>query len=182
MKHGTRPRYRVKRHAVEQPSNPLYKRIALTQGQSALVDAHNYDRLMQRNWTAQWNSKTKSFYATGRKWNKSLGRSTPLAMARVILGLPDDDPRQGDHRNHDTLDNTEQNLRIGTPRQNSQNQQRSNKNGFKGVHKRGKKWGAYFSAWNINRYVGLYATREEAARAYDEWARMFFGEWAHTNF
>lgn len=44
-----------------QPDNT--RRIPLSQGQFAIVDASNYDWLIQWKWYAQWNPKTRSFYA-----------------------------------------------------------------------------------------------------------------------
>ena len=40
---------RMPRHPVTQPSDPSYLLIPLTQGQNAIVDAVDYDRLMQFN-------------------------------------------------------------------------------------------------------------------------------------
>src|ERR1039458_4364864 len=97
----------VKRHEVIQPPDPSVRLIPLTKGQNALVDAFNYEWLMQWNWQAHLSPHTKTFYAT--RWEGSIKRS--VAMHNIILGIP----RGGDHiHNGETLDNRVANLRAST--------------------------------------------------------------------
>jgi hypothetical protein len=125
----------VERAAVQQPSDPSYRIIPLTKGQVTLVDTKFYDWLLQWNWHAWWNKGTKSYYAT--RGIKNVGT---VYMHREILGLPKGDKRDGDHTNHDTLDNRlfigeKEQLRIATRQENSWNQRikQSNKTGYKWV-------------------------------------------------
>jgi hypothetical protein len=53
----------VHRHEVVQPQDPSYRLIPLTYGQNTIVDTENYDWLMQWEWEALWDPKTKSYYA-----------------------------------------------------------------------------------------------------------------------
>jgi len=85
--------------------------IELTQGQRARVDWCDYRELRKFKWCAEWNCKTKSFYAA-RNCRLSSGRKTTEKMHRRILGLNHSDKRQVDHWNHDTLDNRRRNVRI----------------------------------------------------------------------
>lgn len=102
--------------------------IPLTQGQVALVDERDWFTLRVDKWRAQWNPKTRSFYAVrsirhprggmvkGRGFRRTLGW-----MHRTILGLQYGDRREVDHRNHNTLDNRRANLRVVSQRKNSEN-------------------------------------------------------------
>lgn len=65
-------------------------------------------------WHAHWSENNQSYYARGHlKGKKSL-------MHRVILGVSD--PKVFvDHKNHDTLDNRRENLRLANASQNKQN-------------------------------------------------------------
>ncbi len=111
------------------------KEIKLSQGQSALVDDDDFEALNQFNWSANWSSKTKSFYAR-RQISQPDGKQKTLRMHRVILGVID--PKvEVDHINHDTLDNQRSNLRPATLRENRSNL-------------KGKQTGKYSS-----RYVGV---------------------------
>jgi len=76
-------------------------------------------------------------------------------------------PRDGltvDHINRNRTDNRFQNLRLSTPRQQAQNQER-----FKsGATKRGNRWQARISVAGTLRHIGNYGTEAEAMAAYLE--------------
>lgn len=163
----------VKRHLVTQPLDESYRLIPLTQGQNAIVDVSDYDWLNQWNWFAHWSKPTQSFYAVRYEF-----------MARAVLGCLDEE--LPDHVNHITLDNRRDNLRKGTFSQNGINRrlQANNTSGFKGVSwfKEHQKWRADIRVnWKAI-YLGMFSSREDAARAYDEAARKYHGEFAVLNF
>ena len=173
------PKRRMPRHLVAQPTDESYKIIPLTQGQNALVDATDYAMLNQWNWCAVWYPLSKTFYAQRDK-----DRGEPL-MHRLILECKIGE--QGDHRNHNGLDNRRFNLRTCSPGQNRANQRlrKNNTSGYKGVS-----WDKSRGKWQVGikpfgekrRALGRYSDKETAARAYDEAARRLFGEFALTNF
>lgn len=111
--------------------------IPLTQGQVVRVSPRCFDEMAAFNWYAHWCPHTKSYYA-GRNVPLPNGQQYTLWMHRAILGLARGDKRQGDHWNHDTLDNTDVNLRVATHAEQVRNRgkQRSSKTGAKGVTQR----------------------------------------------
>ena len=150
-------------------------KIPLTQGQYALVDDVDYDWLSQWEWVAH-KENNGNFYAM---------RGT-IRMHRQILGLKQGDRRQGDHRNHNTLDNQRHNLRICTCQQNTMNK-RSDFNTtsqFKGVswYKRYKKWVAQILIDGKVKNLGYWNVEEVAALRYDMVAIREHGEFACLNF
>lgn len=170
-----------------------YCLIPLTQGQFAKVSPHRFEELNQWKWHARWCEHTQSFYAVRSEWID--GRTVKVRMHRVILGLDRSDKRQGDHENHDTLDNRDDNLRVSTHQQNQHNRQKrkDNTTGFKGVAMdSGEKYGrrsayvVFISHHGKSVYLGRFpATPDgltDAAKKYDEAARERFGEFAHLNF
>lgn len=161
--------------------------IPLTRGLFAKVSARHYVHLMRWRWCAQWNPHTRSFYAT-RKTTAAEGRNkTTVVMSRVILGLDSGDKRQAEHKNHDTLDNTDNNLRIATTSQNQGNRRkpRTNTTGFKGVSecwRRGRFLGymaqiIFQGKWT---YLGLHLTPQLAHEAYCAKALELHGEFARA--
>lgn len=93
-----------------------------------------------------------------------------------------------DHANLDKMDNRIDNLRIATPAQNMANTRTfsHNKSGFKGVrlrtdhHKRRKPYEATIYVAGKPKYLGTYATPEEAHAAYVVAANENFGEFARA--
>ena len=85
-----------------------------------------------------------------------------------------------DHINGNRLDNRIENLRLCTPQQNQWNRSKSVKNtsGFKGVsyEKKNKKWRARIKIDGGNKCLGLYQTKQEAADAYNSYAKKIHGE------
>lgn len=161
------------------------KKIKLTQGQVALVDDADFDWLNQWNWCAHYAPHTNSFYAV-RESRKKEGKIRAIWMSREILKLKQGDKGQADHINHDTLDNRRCNLRVCTSRQNNMNRKadRNSSSCFKGVswRKYHKKWGVEIALKGKNKHIGYFSVEEDAARAYDEAAKIHFGEFAHLNF
>jgi hypothetical protein len=171
-------RHPVPRQAAPQPSNEAYRTIALTKGQFALVDADDYDYLMQFHWSAHWDPSINGYYARQ-------GHGGPR-MHNVIAGL------YVDHKNRLGLDNRKENLRPCSHEENCRNRKlrADSRNGFKGAHLVGpnpkKKdrggWIARIQIEGKRIALGRFKSAEEAAKAYDFAALCLFGEFALLNF
>lgn len=160
------------------------KQIPLTQNKFALVDDADYDWLNQWKWFAH-KHHSGNFYAV-RNYSIGNNKQTTIKMHRQILGLEKGDKRQGDHRNHFTLDNQRDNLRICTHSQNQMNQ-KSNRNStskYKGVSwdKLNKKWTAHIQINGQQKNLGYFHNEIFAAGVYDKAATREFGEYAYLNF
>lgn len=153
--------------------------IPLTQGQCALVDAADYDWLIEMRWYASKDPRV-GFYAVSAPRVENDQRRL-VRMHRLIMGLSLTDPRKVDHINHDTLDNRRSNLRIVTVTQNNQNMRkpRVNTSGYKGVFSSaGGRWRARIRHNGSRTHLGIFATREEAWEAYKQAALRLHGEFA----
>lgn len=103
-------------------------------------------------------------------------------MHRIINDTPDG--LFTDHRNMDKLDNRRDNLRNATKQENSRNTSpRAGTSIFKGVswHKGNKKWcsNLYISGRQLS--LGYYADQLSAAKAYNQAALEYFGNFANLN-
>ncbi len=91
-----------------------------------------------------------------------------------------------DHINGNSLDNSIENLRWVTYRQNGMNKSKNiiGTSNYKGVsiHKKSGKYQTFICINGKNKFIGLFETEEEAARKYDEAAILNYGEFAKLNF
>lgn len=93
-------------------------------------------------------------------------------------------PTELDHIDRDRSNNKIANLRIATRSQNNMNTKRrsDNKSGVTGVtwHKGSQKWRATIYDHGKQKQIGMFATIEEAAKAYQEAANQMHGEFAEN--
>lgn len=154
--------------------------IELTQGKRARIDESQLHRVMVLRWIAV-RIRGKWYAAHRRKMGE---RWETVYLHRFVLNAP-----PGvlvDHINGDTLDCRESNLRKATAFENQCNRgaQRQNRSGYKGVifHPTTGKFQARIQAHGKKTHIGYFASAEEAARAYDKFARVIHGEFANLNF
>lgn len=166
----------VFREPVVQPPDQSIRLIPLTKGQVAIVDAADFDWLNQWNWTAMWSSDTKSYYAYRKDGERS------ILMHRVIIG---EHHKETDHKNRNTLDNRRENIRPCSSSENLANRglQKNNHSGYRGVSwsASAQKFMAMISVNGSGIYLGLFATAQEAALAYNAAATKYYGEFASLN-
>lgn len=158
--------------------------IPLTQGQVCLVDIEDLPRLQHHKWyaaKANHGSRAETFYVRA----KIAGKSVPLH--RFLLDVTDPNLTV-DHKNHDTLDNRKENLRLVDRNQSMQNRRgwynKGNRDGipYKGVYRTGQRFRSVIKKNKQIYDLGRFDTPEEAARAYDEMAIKLHGEFAVINF
>ncbi len=153
------------------------KEISLTRGVSAVVDDDDYEKLSQYNWQARVQTYTGLFRA------KRTGKEKEVDMARQIMNCPDG--LEVDHINGDLLDNRKCNLRICTHQENMRNRrlQKNNTTGYRGVSYASRD-GIYTAQIYLNRKcirLGRFKTPDAAAIAYNDAAKIHYGEFAKLN-
>ena len=180
------PNFRAKRPTTVQtapppspPADGSFFYIPLTQGQHAMVDAQDYERVSRCKWCL---SRTgNQLYAQRRCRGKT------IRMHQFIMNPP-----KGmvvDHIDGNGLNNRRDNLRICTPQQNAWNHKRRKEpdasSQYIGVHRykdRLDKWYVKIQCAGAGTYLGPFDSEIEAARARDRLAIQLFGEYARLNF
>ena len=159
-----------------------FRKIYLGEREWALVELPDYYRLKNFNWYLGGNGK--EFYAF-RNIKIGPGKTKMVSMHRMILDPP---PHLlVDHKNNNTLDNRRSNLRLATHAENACNRPKiksKTSSQYIGVYLE-KRTGRYTSKIRIDGirlWLGRFNSELEAAKAYDEAARRYHGEFARLNF
>lgn len=161
-----------------------------------VVDECDAEWAAQWQWfikASWWGARARNLYAARFTTNAerdsgNFGESATALLHRELLGLAHGNGLVVDHINGDGLDNRRSNMRVCTYRENSLNRgpARNGTTGYKGVSfvkkARTKPYQAQITENGRTHYLGVYATADEAAIAYDFAAVDLFGEFAWLNF
>jgi hypothetical protein len=149
----------------------LTKEIALNRGKVAIVDDEDYEELSEYSWCFDGRYASSKTVVPGKK----------VYLHRYLMGSPEN--KLVDHVNGDKLDNRTSNLRIADYRQNSANSKTHSHNtsGYRGVYKWRNYWRAAITYDGKQISCGYYSDKDEAAKAYNRYAAIFFGEFARLN-
>jgi hypothetical protein len=154
------------------------KLIPLSQGLFAKVSDEDFEYLSKFKWSAK---RDRGDFRAMRKTSLAEGYRS-IYMHRVILGLDSSDKRVGDHINHDTLDNTRENLRIADLSQSAMNRRIQSRKTckYKGVFttRRNDRWVAIIAVKGKNIHLGTFGSQEEAHEAYCVAANRLHGEFS----
>lgn len=157
-------------------------------GNVALVDPDRLAELAAFDWFLEHGRGNRSNY--GRRQERVAGKVRVIFLHQAVFG-PLTDGLQIDHRNRNGMDCRQENLRLATAQQQMRNrgkQRKPSSSRFKGVcfNKSEGKWHATARLSRRQIQLGLFDPTPEgeiaAARVYDDFARMWFGEFASLNF
>lgn len=160
----------------------MSKTIPLSRGLAAIVDDEDYEFLSGFSWHATNANRYGGWYAATNVKNVD-GKFRKIKMHRLLTSATKG--TEVDHINGNGLDNRKSNLRICTTAQNCKNKKNRKTRRYKGVYPQPYRRLPFRVQIGVNYqriWVGSYATEEQAARAYDQAALKYHGEFAQLNF
>lgn len=152
--------------------------IPLRDGFEATISESKKELAAQFTWVLH-GSKGK-YYAESKvpeEHRERLGQCTSLH--RVVTGVSKG--VEVDHKNGNSLDCTDGNLRWATTSQNTSNRHYKNKTGYRGVVEYKYGFKSQIEFHGKNRSLGCFYTAEQAARRYNQEAIKLFGEFSILN-
>ena len=152
------------------------REIKLTKGMVTVVDDEDYELVSQYKWCVRTSEKGR--YYAGRNTG-----SENVYLHRWLLNAPPN--MEVDHINGNTLDNRHLNLRLCTRINNGRNGCKHrlghSTSKYKGVYWSVNKWQVQIRVGKERFNLGRFMNEEEAARAYNEAASKYYGEFARLN-
>lgn len=154
------------------------KNVPLTQGQYAIVDDEDYERVTQFKWQCHIDRSGQKY---ARRTDYSNGGKRLVTMHSFIKPPPVG--MINDHRDGNGLNNQKTNLRECTRSQNCMNRRSRQPHGFKGIafNRQLQKWVAFIRTKGHTYHLGVFIEPISAARAYNQKAIELFGEFAKLN-
>lgn len=145
-------------------------------GKFALVDDEDYSELIKYRWMI-----TSKGYAV--RYICENNTVICILMHRMLLNPPH--KMVVDHIDNDKLNNCRNNLRVVTIAENIRRMSCNRKNTklYKGVWyvKTARKWVAAIKVNYVSHHLGRFNNPEDAARAYNEAAKKYFGKFVTLN-
>mgnify|MGYP003392956036 CR=1 FL=1 len=157
------------------------KLIKLPNNLFTMVDDEDFEIINKFKWNCSTN-RSKLPYV--QRYTPFLNKKRScIKLHRQIMSAKEG--QYVDHINGNSLDNRKVNLRICTNKENSRNSRisRNNTSGYKGViwNKRNKNWRARIGLEGKMFDLGSYKNKEDAAKAYNDGAIKYYGEYANLN-
>ncbi len=153
----------------------MSKQILITRGQVVIVDEQDYEELSKYKWYLIDGFAARTI--------KKDDKRTTIYMHRVIMDAPMGVSVY--HINHNKLDNQRENLRLvkGSARMHRRPSVKHSSK-YRGVYwcKDKRKWIAEIKVYKKQIRLGRFEVEKDAAIAYDEAARKYYGSLARTNF
>lgn len=133
-----------------------------------IIDKEDYEKVKDYKWHL------------GEKYVKTKVDGKTIRLHNLLTGNI-----EVDHKDRNKLNNRKENLRKCSHLENCRNRDilPNNTSGYKGVHwsKRNKKWVSGITLNGKLIYLGLFINKEDAAKAYNEAAIKYSGEFAVLN-
>jgi len=153
----------------------MSKEILITRGQVVIVNEQDYEELSKYKWYLIDGFAARTI--------KKDDKRTTIYMHRVIMDAPIGVSVY--HINHNKLDNQRENLRLvkGSARMHRRPSVKHSSK-YRGVYwcKDKRKWIAEIKVYKKQIRLGRFEVEKDAAIAYDEAARKYYGSLARTNF
>ena len=150
-----------------------------------IIDTEDLERVKSfgLRWCVKNDRNTKTQYARATRWEIVNDKPKLITYCLHILLLDSKKGEYVDHRNHDTLNNRKENLRITTNSNNTRNRKSKNSNNKSGY--RNVCWVSSKEQWCVqlhidgkNKRLGYFDDVDEAGEYAEKMRQKYYGEFA----
>ncbi len=152
--------------------------VVSVSGKTAVIDAEDWPLIKQYKWYALCTGRHRKIWYFST--NSTEGRT--IYLHRLIMNAAPGE--EVDHIDGNGLNNQRSNLRKCSHAQNLRKAHvsRPAASGYRGVYLHGPSWRVRVNIGGKQRSFGIFKSKEDAARVYDNEMRKLFGEFAVLNF
>ena len=143
----------------------------------ATIDIEDVDKIKNYKWSLSRKNGKPVKVSTSQFCKKR------ISIQHIILGITPSREAMIDHIDTNPLNNKKNNLRMCNNTENCRNTGvgKNNMWGYKGVKKRGNRWGSRIMVDRKELWLGTFGNKEDAAMAYNVAAIEHFGKFANLN-
>lgn len=174
-----RKKIRIDTYSKIKTKDGVKIKIPLTKGFHAIIDPCDFNLVSKYTWRTS--GEDGDYYAaTNMKVKRNVVK---LVRLHNFIMKPKESKRV-DHRDRNWLNHVRKNLRICSVAQNNQNRvsKKNRQYRYRGIYLYNNRWLATIRFDRKLKHLGRYDTDIQAAKAYDEAAKKYHGEFAVLNF
>lgn len=152
-----------------------------------VIDLEDLERVINfpYTWFAKYSATVGKYYAAASEYIPEIQKARTVLLHQFIMGVEDSTREVNvDHKNHDTLDNRKENLRITNVTENCMNRRlsKANKSGYRNVSwsKDDGKWIVQLQINGRNTVLGKFSKSQldEAGDFAKKMREKYYGEFA----
>ena len=183
------PKKKGNNYIIDEENNIAKIELNRTKGENfwVTIDLEVLERVLRfpYTWYAKYSSTVGKYYAATSEYRPEIQKARTILLHQFIMGVEGTTREVNvDHRNHDTLDDRKENLRVTNVTENCMNRKlsKANKSGYRNVS-----WSKNENAWIVqlqvngkNTVLGTFPKDqlEEAGKFAKKMREKYYGEFA----
>lgn len=183
------PKKKGNNYIIDEKNNIAKIELNRTKGENfwVTIDLEDLERVLSfpYTWYAKYSATVGKYYAATSEYRPEIQKARTILLHQFIMGVEGTTREVNvDHRNHDTLDDRKENLRVTNVPDNCKNRRlsKANKSGYRNVcwiESEGK-WVVQLQVDGKNTRLGAfpYNQLEEAGKFAKKMREKYYGEFA----
>lgn len=183
------PKKKGNNYIIDEENNIAKIELNRTKGENfwVTIDLEDLERVLSfpYTWYAKYSATIGKYYAATSEYRPEIQKARTVLLHQFIMGVEDSTREVNvDHKNHDTLDDRKENLRVTNVTENCMNRKlsKANKSGYRNVS-----WSKNENAWIVqlqvdgkNTVLGTFSKDqlEEAGKFAKKMREKYYGEFA----
>lgn len=181
------PKKKGNNYIIDEENNIAKIELNRTEGENlwVTIDLEDLERVINfpYTWFAKYSATVGKFYAATSEYRPEIQKARTILLHQFIMGVEDSTREVNvDHKNHDTLDDRKENLRVTNVTENCMNRKlsKANSSGYRNVSWDGYSWVVQLQVNGKGTCLGRFPKDqlEEAGKFAKQMREKYYGEFA----